>query len=324
MRSWLTGTDIETVLRERQLRVDPSTTLDIDVSLGSGDNAIPVRLAGVPTEDKGSLLFLTNLPRSTHSPDDVSTLYRLRWTIELDNKLNKCAFRLDKVTAQSPVSVRILVLAALIASVIANAFAYQDHVNRGYVGDQSPPLTESPIHPMLVAKAIATSADTLAATVANPEAPLKSWANMASAIRHLSLDPKWGIAQRFGQSQRPCRPARPPSTLQFGVRADGGRRSVISNSPGGLLRRLFRLPAPPPALPGARPACGPPRPADQSPARLGAQSPAGSAGATRRGDRRRPAGGPREGAPGAGDRPLRPRGPPSGAARAAGLDRAPG
>jgi hypothetical protein len=191
MRSWLTGTDIETVLREHQLRVDPSKTLDIDVSLGSGENAIPVRLVGVPTEDKGLLLFLTNLPRYTHSPEDVSTLYRLRWNIELDNKLNKSAFRLDHVAAQSPVSVRILVHAALIASIIANAFAHQDHVNRGYVGDQSPPLTESPIHPMLVAKAIATSAHTLAAMMANPETPLKSWANLASAIRHLSLDPNW-------------------------------------------------------------------------------------------------------------------------------------
>jgi hypothetical protein len=78
MRSWRTGTDIETVLREGRLRVDPSTTLDFDVSLGSGKDAIPVRLVGVSTEDKGSVLVLTHLPRSTHAPDGVATLYRLR------------------------------------------------------------------------------------------------------------------------------------------------------------------------------------------------------------------------------------------------------
>ena len=213
MRSWLTGTDLETLLRERTLKIDPRKTLDIDVSVGPASDPIAVRLVGVPTADKGFLLFLTNLSRSTHSPEDVATLYRLRWNIELDNKLNKSPFRLDPVTAQSPVSVRVLVHAALIASIIANAYAHQDHLEHGYIGDKTPPLTEAPVHPMLVAKAIASSARMLAAMMANPETPLQSWASLAGAIRHLSLDPNWrrnpSVMDRVkGRVSAPGRPRR--------------------------------------------------------------------------------------------------------------------
>ena len=213
MRSWLTGTDLETLLRERKLQIDPRKVLDVDVSLGPASDPIAVRLVGVPTKDKGFLLFFTNLSRSTHSPEDVATLYRLRWNIELDNKLNKSAFRLDQVTAQSPVSVRILVHAALIASIIANAYAHQDHLERGYVGDKTPRLTEAPVHPMLVAKAIASSAHALAAMMADPETPPRPWASLVSAIRHLSLDPNWrrnpSVLDRVkGRVAAPGRPRR--------------------------------------------------------------------------------------------------------------------
>ena len=191
----------------------PYPLLDVDVSLGPASDPIAVRLVGVPTKDKGFLLFFTNLSRSTHSPEDVATLYRLRWNIELDNKLNKSAFRLDQVTAQSPVSVRILVHAALIASIIANAYAHQDHLERGYVGDKTPRLTEAPVHPMLVAKAIASSAHALAAMMADPETPPRPWASLVSAIRHLSLDPNWrrnpSVLDRVkGRVAAPGRPRR--------------------------------------------------------------------------------------------------------------------
>jgi hypothetical protein len=49
--------------------------------------------------------------------------------------------------------------------------------------------------------------------MANPETPLKNWANLASAIRHLSLDPNWRrnpsvldkVKGRFAPPGRPRR-----------------------------------------------------------------------------------------------------------------------
>jgi len=38
---------------------------------------------------------------------------------------------------------------------LANAFAHEDHLKRGFVGVKTPRLKEGPVHPMLVAKSIA-------------------------------------------------------------------------------------------------------------------------------------------------------------------------
>ena len=188
-RTLLTGSDVDVGSNE-DVRIDPTRVCDVDVTVGPEAAPIPMRLVGIPT-DKGYLLFLTTLSRHTHSPDEVGTLYRLRWNIELDNKLGKSAFRLDQITARSPVSAEILVHASMMAATIANAFAHQDNLDRGYVGDKTPKLKEAPLHPLLVAKAIAVGAHRLAEMMVSPDIPIERWESLARGIRHLSKDPNW-------------------------------------------------------------------------------------------------------------------------------------
>lgn len=190
MRQWLTGCDFAELLSCESFVLRPGQLLDIDVTVGPHSDPIALRLVSLPT-DKGDLRFLTNLPRTSHDPEQVGQLYRLRWNIELDNKLGKSAFRLDQITARSPVSAEILIHAAMMAAMLANAFAHADHVQRGFVADRCPRLVEPPLHPMLVAKAIARGADKLASMLCDPDTPLARWEHMASAIRHLSKDTNW-------------------------------------------------------------------------------------------------------------------------------------
>jgi len=190
MARWLGDSGVADSVSCDDFIVDPNKPLDIDVILGPSAKPIHLRLVGIPTA-KGFLLFLTNLPRQTHSHDDVAMLYRLRWTIELDNKLGKSACRLDHVTAKTPVSAEILVHAAMMASMLANAFAHEDHLKRGFVGTKTPRLKEGPVHPMLVAKSIASSAHHLGSMLSFEDGTDAQWDRLASAIRALSLDPNW-------------------------------------------------------------------------------------------------------------------------------------
>ncbi len=192
MARWLGGSDLVDDASCDDFIPEPDKPLDIDVVLGPATDPIHLRLVGTPGKAKGDgLLFLTNLPRQTHNHDDVAMLYRLRWNIELDNKLGKSACRLDQITAKTPVSAEILVHAAMMASMLANAFAHSDHLKRGFVGTKTPRLKEGPVHPMLVAKSIAASAHHLGSMLAHDDGTEAQWDRMASAIRWTSLDPNW-------------------------------------------------------------------------------------------------------------------------------------
>ncbi len=184
------GADIASFSPETAIPLDPTKEVDLDITLGPHTAPIPMRLVCFPSK-KGRIELLTNLPRSTHSPEQVATLYELRWNIELDNKLCKSAFRLDQVTAKSPISAEVLVHAAMMASIIANAFVHGDHLSRGFEGETCPKLKESPLHAMLAAKMFAANGMLIASMLASDSTPMESWDAMAGRIRHHSLDPNW-------------------------------------------------------------------------------------------------------------------------------------
>jgi hypothetical protein len=189
--TWVAGSQLEgELLGDGDIHLERSGAFDVDITVGPDANPIPVRLVGVPSE-KGYCTFLTTVPRSTHSLHDIGMLYRLRWTIEIDNKLAKSSCRLDQLQAETPVSALILIHAAMIASVLANAIAHADHVGRGNVGERKVALTSAPLHPMLVAKMVARMADRLARTLADPTTPEAEWDRLADLIRHMGQDPNW-------------------------------------------------------------------------------------------------------------------------------------
>ena len=189
--TWVVGSEFDGQLQGGgDVRLGKTRAFDIDVTVGPDKDPIPVRMVGVPSE-RGYCTFLTTLPRSTHSLHDVGVLYRLRWTIEIDNKLAKSACRLDHVEAETTVSALILIHAAMIASILANAIVHADHLAREASGMRTLRLQVAPLHPMLVAKMVAQMADRLAVTMADSGATSAEWDRFAALIQHVGKDPNW-------------------------------------------------------------------------------------------------------------------------------------
>jgi hypothetical protein len=80
--------------------------IDADVTVGS--ERIPMRLCGTHVPHRGYCFYLTNLSRSL-GPRQVADIYRVRWEIQLNNKLDKSSHRLDEIDARTPAVVNALI-----------------------------------------------------------------------------------------------------------------------------------------------------------------------------------------------------------------------
>lgn len=153
---------------------------DLDVAFGQGAHRVVVRLVGVPGKDKYHWC-LTTLPRGTHPPKLVADLYRTRWEIELDNRRDKGAARLDQIQATTVSSVMALVYASLIRTLLANWVVYQDIQDR--------PPTRAPLHAFAVALAMAALSQHIQDALVN-DRPAQ-WEALAIGIRARGHDPNW-------------------------------------------------------------------------------------------------------------------------------------
>ena len=111
----------------------------------SGSGTVRCRLVGAPMPTGSYRFFLTNLPQ-TVGPHQISDLYRVRWEIESDNKLDKSCFHLDTITAQTPHAVRALVHASMVGSIIANLIAHRHRMTEAPSAGEHE-RTQPPIHP---------------------------------------------------------------------------------------------------------------------------------------------------------------------------------
>jgi hypothetical protein len=164
--------------------------LDVDVRMGGPRNSVRARLVNVETPE-GFRAFLTTVPRETHDADAIAFLYQLRWSIELQNKLAKSGCQLDEITAERPVGVEILVHAAMLASMIANAVAHLEHLDQGAVGERVVRLKRPPLHAMLIWKCVVTGAWRIAELLASGKSDDAAWAFTAENLRHGGQDPNW-------------------------------------------------------------------------------------------------------------------------------------
>ena len=176
---------------ETRLPTELGVPLDVDVVLGRPGSTVRARLVTVEVDD-GHMAFLTTVPRKTHDAAAVGMLYRLRWGVELQHKLAKSGCQLDHITAKSPVSARILVHSAMIASMLANATAHLEHVSQGMVGEKSKRPIRPPHHAMLNWKCIVAAAPRISDLLQNPDGGQKlGWDHVASVLTHGGADPNW-------------------------------------------------------------------------------------------------------------------------------------
>lgn len=185
------GTDLDVLIEEDILLLD-GHAIDADVTVGRDGRVVKGRLVGVPTP-KGYCFFLTNLPRKTHGPLQVGDLYRVRWEIEIDHKVDKSAARIDEVTARKPVSARILVLASLLNSTIARTIVQSEKFAIRAVSQRSeiPGATRAPLHPILLMRAMASAHGTVVRLLLVDTDDDSEWNSLMARLRHLGHDPNW-------------------------------------------------------------------------------------------------------------------------------------
>jgi putative transposase len=182
------GTDLHALL-EAHIRVLDGRAIDADVRVGSLKHPLHLRLVGVNTP-KGYCFFLTNLPPRI-GPRQVADLYRVRWEVELSMKLDKSVHRLDQIDAERPCSVRTLLHASLIASIIAALLAHSHNVQT-QPSQEDRPRTEAPLHPRRLALQLGVSCQSIAQAFAlEGAAAQQRWQQIAELLTHSGKDPNW-------------------------------------------------------------------------------------------------------------------------------------
>jgi putative transposase len=182
------GTDLDVLLDQESLVLN-GHTVDADVRVGSTKQPLHLRLVGVPTP-KGDGFFLTNLPPRL-GPRQVAALYRVRWAVELSIKLDKSVHRLDQVDAERACSVKTLLHASLIASIIAALLAHT-HNMQTRPSPEGEPRTAAPLPPRRLALQLAVSCQSIAqAFDLKGAAAKRRWQQIAELLTYSGRDPNW-------------------------------------------------------------------------------------------------------------------------------------
>jgi hypothetical protein len=184
------GADFDALLDEDIVVLD-GHAIDADVSVGRGALKVACRLVGIPTP-KGYCFFLTNLSRKTHGPHQVGDLYRVRWEIEVDNKVDKAGARLDEICARKPVSARILVLATLLNTTMARTIVQSEKLAVVAAKKNiNEPASRPPLHPILMMRALASANGTVTRLLLSDTPELPEWRKLMSRLRDFGSDPNW-------------------------------------------------------------------------------------------------------------------------------------
>jgi hypothetical protein len=182
------GTDCDALLEAETVVLD-GRAIDADVHLGRGRRAVSLRLVGIPTP-KGYCFFLTNLPPRI-GPRQVADLYRVRWEVELSMRLDQSVNRLDAIDAERPCTLKALLHASLIASIIAALLAHTHNVETR-PPQPGAPRTEAPLHPRRLALQLAISCQSIAQALELKGAEAtQRWNKIAALLTHSGRDPNW-------------------------------------------------------------------------------------------------------------------------------------
>jgi putative transposase len=217
-KAFLAGSDLHALIEDDVLVLD-GRVLDAIVSFGSGAATVHCRLVAVATPEGAYRCYLTSLPPAV-GPRQVADLYRVRWEIESDNKLNKSCSHLDQIAARTGPAVRALVHASIVSSIIICLLAHQHRL-----GEAPPPRagTErktAPIHPQTLALAAGSSATSIAAALELSGAKaVAEWDQIAAYLTNLGKDPNWRrnpsiLDQLRGWKITPGRPRKKAASLQ--------------------------------------------------------------------------------------------------------------
>jgi putative transposase len=191
-KTFLKGSDLNAMLADGTLLLD-GRVFDLDVTFGQGSRVVSCRLVGIPVPDMdgGYCFYLSNLPRKV-GPRQIADLYRVRWEIESDNKLDKSCSRLDEIGAQSGPAVRALVHASIVSSMLACLLAHHHRVHETVPPEAGAERTVAPIHPQSLLRMMGAASSSIATALAlTGPAAVAEWDRIAGYLEHLGKDPNW-------------------------------------------------------------------------------------------------------------------------------------
>ena len=222
--------DFASALEGKRLRFKDGR-LDLDITLKIDGERFPARLVGLETPGKGVCVFLTNLPWHQYPADLVGQIYRLRWDIEKDNKLNKSDRDMDELDGRKPESVHTMLYASLLGSVIVNRIVHHDH--QALFAQAPAARKRGPLHARLVALALAASHGALAEALVQPQKSSRAWSRASIVIDVDGRDPNWRsrpsvLDTLFGFTAPPGRPRR-QKKIKNPTPVVGNDHSTVSN-----------------------------------------------------------------------------------------------
>jgi hypothetical protein len=221
--TFFAGTDLDTLLDDGTLVLD-GRVVDAVVTLGPPGRRISCRLVGVPAPDRTYRFYLTNLPRAV-SPSSIADIYRVRWEIESDNKLDKSCSHLDEICARTVPAVKALVHASIVSSMIACLIVHKHRLAQRPPPAKGAQRTTPPLHPQSLARAMGATSMRIADTLAlDPKDAAPNWQQIADYLFHLGLDPNWRnrpsvLDQMRGWRISPGRPRRQKIAISTANRA---------------------------------------------------------------------------------------------------------
>lgn len=140
---------------------------------------------------KGYCFYLTNLPAAV-GPRQVADLYRVRWEIESDNKLDESCLNLDQMGARTGPAVRALVHASLVGSMLVGLLTHHHRRRERPPPRHSAERTSAPLHPQSLARALGCAATSFAQVMElRGEAATRRWQELTHDLEHLGKDPNW-------------------------------------------------------------------------------------------------------------------------------------
>jgi len=188
--TFLAGSDLDALLEDGTLLLG-GRVIDATVTLGPQPRSLRARLVGVPGPDREYHFYLTNLAGQV-GPRQVADIYRVRWEIESDNKLDKSCHHLDEIGAKTEASVRALVHASLIGSMLASLIAHRHRLAQPRPRGRAAERVYPPLHTQTLARAMAGTATRIAATLAmEPALAEPEWQKIADYLLLLGYDPNW-------------------------------------------------------------------------------------------------------------------------------------
>jgi hypothetical protein len=211
-KAFAPGSDFK-MLIEKEYLLLRGKVIDAEVRIGERSEVVRMRLVGVPTPTGKYNFYLTNLP-SRIGPRQIADLYRVRWEIETNNKLDKSCHRLDHIDARKPEAVYALLHASMTASILICILAHRHRLAEAPPPRRGTERTTPPVHPQSLARMVGHAALALATLMeldsrrANPE-----WRRLADVCLHMGRDPNWRrspsvLDQLRGWKITPGRPAK--------------------------------------------------------------------------------------------------------------------